>query len=347
MRVVRFAILIAALAMPATTAAAPPEATPDAAPVTPASVGSPGPALHAVPCTTGRRKIASLCGSLRVYEDRAARSGRTIDIGFIVLKAKHPTHRAIFFNPGGPGASSTALAGFAADGDVEPYIARLLDRYDAVFIDDRGMGKSHALTCDDLWSTRHRAEYFRELWPEAPLRACRARLAETANLSLYATPYAIEDIDAVRAALGYPRIALSGGSGGTQLYLAYARRYPAHVESLLLQGVAPPHFLLIPLEDAHGAQVAMDHVIASCRDDAGCRRSFPSLGAHFAALVRRFDRGPCASAIRARTPSARYGCRRPCSRIASGRRSTARKAPRSFRSSSSAHTAATPRRSRT
>jgi pimeloyl-ACP methyl ester carboxylesterase len=288
MRLARLAAATVALLLSASAHAASPE--PSAYPEPSASAAA-APALRTAACTMGRRKLRAVCGSLRVYEDRVARSGRTIDIAFVVLEAKHPAHRAIFFNPGGPGASSTQFAPFAADGQAEPYIARLLDRYDAVFVDDRGTGMSHPLACD-LWEPQHRAEYFRRLWPDAPLRACRAKLAAGANLSLYATDYAVDDIDDVRAALGYPRVVLSGGSGGTQLFLDYARRHPAHVESLLLQGVAPPHFLIIPLEDARGAQLAVDHLVAACRGDAVCSARFPAFGAHFAALAHRFDRGP-------------------------------------------------------
>ncbi len=257
----------------------------------PAAAPAP-PALHMKPCTMGKAKAAALCGTLRVFENRAAAAGRTIDIAFVVLKAEHAVRSAIFYNPGGPGAAATPLARFAADGQLEPYMARLRDRYDVVFVDDRGMGGSHALDCPDLWSPANRAAYFLQLWPDAALRACRAALAVSADLNDYATDTAVEDIDDVRAALGYPRIALSGGSGGTALYLDYARRYPAHVESLLLQGVAPPHFLIIPLEDARGAQVAMQRVVAACRAQPACNARWPNVRAHFDAVVRRFDRGP-------------------------------------------------------
>jgi pimeloyl-ACP methyl ester carboxylesterase len=85
---------------------------------------------------------------------------------------------------------------------------------------------------------------------------------------------------------------LDGGSYGTRFYLDYARRHPASVESIVLDGVVPPGLLIIPLEDANGAQVAMMRVIAACRANTACNAHFPSLGSHFDALVRRFDRGP-------------------------------------------------------
>ena len=40
------------------------------------------------PCTLNG--ISALCGTLKVYEDRAARSGRMIDLHVAVVKAKTP-----------------------------------------------------------------------------------------------------------------------------------------------------------------------------------------------------------------------------------------------------------------
>lgn len=258
------------------------------APASPAPIAN---ALQTHPCVIGNTKVASICGSLRVYEDRAAAAGRTLDIHFIVLKAKHRSHRAIFFNPGGPGAGTTQFAGALADGLGEKFLPTLRDTYDIVLVDNRGMGLSHELRCK-LFSPSDPQSYFLQIWPDAPLSACRAALAKDADLSLYADDYAADDLDGVRAALGYPKIVLSGVSGGTTFFLNYARRHPDHVESIVLQGVAPPGVLIIPLQDAQGAQVAIDHLTTDCEADAACHASFPDFRAHFDAVVHRFDHGP-------------------------------------------------------
>lgn len=279
------ALRIAAAACAALAGACTPPAQ---APVPSATLAN---ALQTHPCVVGAKKLASLCGTFRVYEDRAAHAGRTIDIHFIVVKAKHPAHRAIFWNPGGPGAGATQFAGPLADGAGERFLTTLRDSYDLVFVDDRGSGLSNGLQCT-LFSPKDPQSYFLQIWPDAALRACREQLAVRADLSLYATDYAVDDIDDLRAALGYPKIVLSGASGGTTLYLDYARRHPDHVESVVLEGVAPPGYLVIPLEDAQGAQLAVDHLAADCEADAACRARFPQFRAQFAAVVHRFDRGP-------------------------------------------------------
>jgi len=258
-----------------------------------ATAGAAAAPLHTAPCVMGTTKVSSVCGTLRVFEDRWSRRGRTIDIHFVVLKASKSTNEAIFWNPGGPGAGATQFAAYIADGNGEEYLARLRDRYDLVFVDNRGTGLSHELRCA-LFSATDPQSYFLQEWPDERLRACRSALAKNADLSDYTTDDAADDLDDIRAALGYPKIVLSGISGGTAFFLDYVRRHPHNVESLLLQGVAPPHFLIIPLEDARGAQAAMDRLETDCAADPACRSHFPDFRAHFAALVRRFAGGPVA-----------------------------------------------------
>lgn len=260
--------------------------------------GATPPALQMHPCTEGRSKVPAECGTFRVYENRAARSGRTIELGFVLLKAEHPSGRVIYFNPGGPGGLTTIYAGPFADGQVLRPIWVLRSRYDILLLDNRGMGLSHPLGCNDIYDAKNPAPYFLQLWPSAALRACRARAARTSNLSAYTTDNAVDDLNDLRAAMGYRKIVLLGGSYGSYFSLVYMRRHPSSVESAVLDGVAPPHLLTLPLEDPYGAQLAMNDVMAECAHDTACHAHFPDLAAHFAALVRRFGAGPLAITIR-------------------------------------------------
>jgi pimeloyl-ACP methyl ester carboxylesterase len=246
--------------------------------------------LHVAPCTVGKAALPAVCGRYTVYEDRAARSGRTIDLKFVVIKAKHETNRAIAFNPGGPGASAVDDAPLIADGGFARELLALRDNYDLLFLDNRGTGGSAPQQCDFAPADRPQL-YFLQIWPDELVRACRERLARGADLSLYTSSIAADDLDDLRAALGYSKLVLDGGSYGTQFYLVYARRHPERVESMVLDGVAPPGLLVVPLEDARGAQDSMTQLIAECRADVVCRRDFRAFGSHFYAVVRRFDAG--------------------------------------------------------
>jgi pimeloyl-ACP methyl ester carboxylesterase len=256
--------------------------------------------LQAHACAIGKARLPSICGTYGVYEDRRARTGRLIELKFIVIKARHRSNRAIAWNPGGPGASATAEAVDIADGKLSRELTVLRDRYDILLVDNRGTGGSAPQQCDFAPVDRPDL-YFRKLWPDELVAACRARLARQANLSLYTTSIAADDLDDLRGALGYPKLVLDGGSYGTRFYLVYARRHPASVESIVLDGVAPPHFLIIPLEDAQGAQASIARLIGECKSDAVCNGHFPSLHDHFDALVRRFDEGSVSVPVRAKT----------------------------------------------
>jgi pimeloyl-ACP methyl ester carboxylesterase len=254
-----------------------------------ASAGAPVKTLTLSSCSVGG--FFARCGRFVVYEDRAAGAGRTLALPLVVLPARHPNGRAVFYNPGGPGASAVEAAPLIAAGIVARELRQLRESYDIVLVDNRGIGGEAAQECD-LFPPAHPEYYFLQLWPDALLRACRERLAAHADLSLYHSGLAADDLDDLRAALGYPRIVLDGASYGTHFYLVYMRQHPEHVESAILDGVAPPGLLIVPLEDAAGAQLAIDQLIASCGAEGECAAHFPHLAQHFAELARRFEAGP-------------------------------------------------------
>lgn len=246
--------------------------------------------LHLRPCTQGHLKVSAECGTFGVYEDRAARTGRVIALSVVVLKGKQPEHRAIALLAGGPGESATAFAPPIADDLFLKSVSSLRDNFDILFVDNRGMGNSNPSNCDFAPLSDPRS-YFLRLWPEKILLACRQQYAAVANPNLYNTNNAVDDLDEVRSALGYPRLALWGGSYGTFFSLIYMRRHPGSIESAVLDGVAPPHFQPIP-GAPDGAQVALDGLIEKCRHDQACNTRFPNFAAHFNALAKRFDLSP-------------------------------------------------------
>jgi pimeloyl-ACP methyl ester carboxylesterase len=108
---------------------------------------------------------------------------------------------------------------------------------------------------------------------------------------LYTTPIAMDDLDDVRAALGYPRINLYGSSYGAQAALQYLRQHSRHVRSVALAGVATPAAKQ-PLQFAKAAQDAMGKLIADCTADEACRSAFPDLKAEFDAVLAALTTGP-------------------------------------------------------
>jgi pimeloyl-ACP methyl ester carboxylesterase len=247
------------------------------------------PRLSLQPCTLPRLEGDALCGTYEVLEDRAAKSGRTIKLKVVVLKSLNNTPKpdAIFPLHGGPGAPATQLVELVHGGILGP----VRRDHDLVFVDQRGTGGSNPLICDVDDNPRELAGYFADILPRDKVRACREKLQTIADLRLYTTPIAMDDLDDVRSALGYDKIDLLGLSYGTMAAQVYMRRHPDHVRAVFLAGVATPN-IKQPLLFPRSAQHAMDLLFTDCAADPMCQQAFPDLPAEFAAVLARFEKGP-------------------------------------------------------
>ena len=138
-------------------------------------------------------------------------------------------------------------------------------------------------------------------YPVERLRTCLDKL--DADPRLYTTAIAMDDIDAVRAYLGYGQINLWGGSYGTRAALVYLKRHEANVRSVVLDGVAPTDMRL-PLYMARDSQRAFDRLIDDCSHEAGCARQFPDLRQTVAKLWAQLAARPTIDFIHPRTGKA-------------------------------------------
>jgi pimeloyl-ACP methyl ester carboxylesterase len=141
-----------------------------------------------------------------------------------VRAERRPSRGAVFALAGGPGQSATQ----AFAGDALGIVAPAYRRRDLIVYDQRGTGRSGALRCLQL----ERANIL-----DAGDEAARCAEQLGPKRAFYTTPDSVEDIEAIRRELGYGRIALYGTSYGTKVALAYALRYPANVERLVLDSV--------------------------------------------------------------------------------------------------------------
>jgi pimeloyl-ACP methyl ester carboxylesterase len=252
-----------------------------------ASAPVPTPSRLAVtPCRLPGIEREARCGTYEVFEDRAAGKGRRIGLKVAVLPAASakPAADPLFFLAGGPGQGAISLAKPLSEvfGDV-------LRERDLVLVDQRGTGGSNPLSCTLPGSDDDPQGYLGDMLPVDALRDCLARL--DADPRLYTTPIAVDDLDEVRAALGYERINLYGTSYGSRAVLVYLRRYPARVRSAMVRGVAPTD-MKTPLYYARDAQRALDLLFEECDADAACRRAYPGLRRKLTAVEERLAKGP-------------------------------------------------------
>ncbi|HOL36236.1 MAG TPA: alpha/beta hydrolase [Rubrivivax sp.] len=273
MRTVAWSMLALLAGLGAAAAVAAPGATGDGG--TPRASATRATPRQLAPCWPEGVERAALCGSVRRALDPARPDGVAIDVHFAVLPALARQKEAdpVFFFAGGPGQSAIALAGTWAR-----MYARLANRRDLVFVDQRGTGASAPLQCAELPPTAALALTAGRAQRLARLAACRAALQRLAwgDLRQYTTTVAMGDIDAVRVALGAGRIDLVGGSYGTRAALEYLRQFPRAVRRTVLDGVAPPDMAL-PASLSTDSQAALDGLLAACAAEARCRERYPAL----------------------------------------------------------------------
>ncbi len=225
-----------------------------------------------------------LCGTYEVYEDRGAATGRKFGLRVVVIPAtgSNPAPDPLFIMAGGPGQAASSLAGFAANANA---LARR-DR-DIVLVDQRGTGGSNPLSCE-VGDDEDLQAYLGPLLPIELVEACRPELEKRADLTLYTTPIAMDDLDDVRAWLGYEQINLYGISYGTRATLVYIRRHGDRVRSAILSGSAPPNFKM-PTYYGRDSQRALVGLFEDCAEDDACSAAYPELRDEFVAVLRGLD----------------------------------------------------------
>jgi len=236
-------------------------------------------------CRLPRLSTAALCGTLAVPEDRTRPGGRTIDVFVAVLPANSvaPRQDPLVLLAGGPGQAATQLAPLALR------FSEIRRNRDIVLIDPRGAGRSSPLACDAL-KPRDDIAATLDIDPVPSAQACvRELTGRGVDLRHYTTEATVADIEAVRDALGYPALNLWGGSYGSRVALAYLRRHPDRVRTLVLDGVAPPG-MAVPRDIWFARERALDAAIAACAASAACRERHPDLDGTLQAILR--DLGP-------------------------------------------------------
>ncbi|HET9577887.1 MAG TPA: alpha/beta hydrolase [Usitatibacter sp.] len=255
------------------------------------SPGTKAPRIALAPCRLAGLDSPAQCATYEVWENRETRTGRRISLNLAVVPARVRTHEPdpIFVLAGGPGQGAVALAP-----QVMPLFSRLNDTRDIVFLDQRGTGASNPLDCEDDQQEQSLQAVFEESLPERLVQRCLQEL--NADPRQYVTSIAVEDLDEVRAGLGYDRINLWGGSYGTRMELEYVRRHGEHVRSMVLDGVAPANMKL-PLSFVQDGEAAFERLISACEGEPLCAKVYPGLRKTVASLRAQLARSPARVAI--------------------------------------------------
>ncbi len=231
------------------------------------------------------------CGTYTVWENRDTKTGRTIDLNLVVLAATGPDRQPdpVFLLSGGPGEAATNLA-------AELHQDPMRKQRDIVLVDLRGTGRSNGLFCGPPKDAP--LQEFMAAFDPARAKVCRREFEQRADLRHYNNEASMDDLDELRAALGYERINVQGWSAGTVSSLVYLSRHGQHVRSVVLLGSAALT-AAAPAGFAPDAEASLRTVLKDCIAEPACSKTFPAIEADYRKAVRRVrEQGPVTTKVR-------------------------------------------------
>ena len=237
------------------------------------------------PCTGDDTPVDAYCGTLKVYENRATKQGRQIDLNIVVLPALRADAQPdpLFFLAGGPGQGAAKLAKV-----VREIFRRVQTDRDIVLVDQRGTGKSNPLNCDNeddslkaLTQTPNRRS--------TKLKKCQAEVRRRPD----ALHHDHRD--------GRPRRRAGVPGLRQDQHLRRLVRHPRRA------GLHAPAWRSRPRRRSSTAsrrptcgcrcssratsQRALDLLVTDCEHDDGCRKAYPNLAERMRALMAAAGEG--------------------------------------------------------
>jgi pimeloyl-ACP methyl ester carboxylesterase len=203
----------------------------------------------------------------------------TIGIALMKRSALRPDEKigSLFLNPGGPGGSGLSMAVTAAG----MFQALVLDRFDSIGFDPRGVGASNPLRC---FTTKEDADKVLDARVLVPLT--RAEISGTlasyrdygqscknnagSLLKHMSTKDVVRDLDVLRAAVGDQKLSYVGFSYGTLIGSTYAAMFPKQSRAIVIDGNVDPALrtsdgLQYERERARGFEISLDGFLSRCK----------------------------------------------------------------------------------
>ncbi|RNI00725.1 alpha/beta hydrolase [Micromonospora aurantiaca] len=256
------------------------------------------------------------CATVRLPLDYDNPKGATTEVALLRVKARDQQRKvgSLFLNPGGPGGSGTSIA-LAA-----PYFLGddLLDRFDIVGVDPRGVEASENIKC--FRSVKDQTRAYAGLnvafpWTKAEEKAYVAaskavgKACSTTGKPLTgaaSTAEVARDMDVLRRAVGDKLLSYLGFSYGTALGQYYANMFPDRFRALVVDGVLDPNAWIgqgsarnqlqeTRLRSADGAYRALREILARCGEAGAEQCALASTGNPLAAydtVAKRLRKKP-------------------------------------------------------
>ncbi|HWH92738.1 MAG TPA: alpha/beta fold hydrolase [Baekduia sp.] len=222
------------------------------------------------------------CATVTVPLDRSGRVPGTVNLAVAVEAPRKGARGFLLALSGGPGQPAVAFAdAFRAS------LAPALAHRRLILLDQRGTGRSGPLRCAPLQALR-----MLDVVNTRIVESCATALGPARQL--FSTTETVRDIDAVRQALGAPKLELMGVSYGTYVAVQYARQFPDSTDGLILDSVVGPEGI-----DAYFLDTfeRLPRVLAEQCAGARCRAATEDPLADLGTLTRRLARRPLRGVI--------------------------------------------------
>ncbi|MBM2623052.1 alpha/beta fold hydrolase [Actinoplanes sp. LDG1-06] len=235
------------------------------------------------------------CATAKLPLDYDRPNGEQVTLALLRVKAKDQKHKigSLFVNPGGPGASSVSLA-LAA-----PFFLSdsLLDRFDIVGMDPRGIGFSDPVMCfagpgrqqpvlaklntGFPYGVKEEKAFVKAAAKQG--RACSTYGRDLAGAM--STAEVARDMDVMRRAVGDSKLTYLGFSYGTALGQYYANMFPDRFRAIAVDGVIDPRAWVGSratagqvqddrLRSADGAWKALQEIMRRCNQAGAAKCEF-------------------------------------------------------------------------
>jgi len=218
------------------------------------------------------------CSSLLVPIDYADLSVGAFSLALLRFQALDQDRRigSLVVNPGGPGASGVDYA-YSAEYIVSP---KILERFDIVGFDPRGVGDSAAIRC--LNDAETDASFAADPKPDDAVEFAQfisdardyfAKCSKnTEHLTSFSTLNGARDLEILRSALGDEKLNYLGKSYGTYLGTLFAELFPDQVGRFVLDGAVDPNsnYRQSVLGQAIGFEAALNAFITNCLKSSSC-----------------------------------------------------------------------------
>jgi pimeloyl-ACP methyl ester carboxylesterase len=249
-------------------------------------------------CTNKQAAAIKLqCAVIKMPLDHAKPDGKTFDLVISKVKAKGPKARgSMLVNPGGPGASGITYASSVANRMPK----EITQAYDVIGFDARGTGESMPVDCvpdsfqDQSLDLDPTPEDDAERIAGEKFNLETECLTKYADIDQFSTLRVVQDMDAIRAALGDEKLTYYGVSYGSYLGATYASAFPDKVGNMVLDGAFLPETTgnQATMVQWGGFNKAFDNWVKWCESETGCEFTAPDVYERFLKLTDQLNTKP-------------------------------------------------------